>query len=325
MPPGFNRSRSQKCLWALAWPSPPAPLPGGLGEPGFFQSPSPKLGEGFKVRAKLRAIKKGCGLLILAVGAVVMSWPQAALGQSIEPTQILDSRPLDAASDDTSGEWGDPLPADSETADPESANPESTDPAIESESSPTVEASDPVYLRPSEACPAEYETLVATLLRDLPQYANLVVARSFRPSMVNPATEVNRPATPPTPSPVGTMLIASQPDFEPIDLSERAFGTGVNSDSDLRQVFFTTLERQYLSNQVVSLQQFHWLFLVQAEDGWRSVLLYSSLGGDPARDVADQRLTPPQESSQGVVGQAVRLWLRDCRAGAVFPSALPNR
>jgi len=71
----------------------------------------------------------------------------------------------------------------------------------------------------------------------------------------------------------------------------------------------------------VSLQQFHWLFLVQTEDGWRSVLIYSSLGGDPARPLADQRLMPPQESSQGIVGQAVRLWLRDCRAGAVFPPA----
>jgi hypothetical protein len=324
MPPGFNRRRSQKCLLALAWPSPPAPLPGGKGEPEFFQSPSPKLGEGFKVRAKLRAIKKDCGLLILAVGAVVMSWPQAALGQSIEPTQILDSRPLDDASDDIRVEWGNPLPADSETADPESAHPEPTDSTVDAEPAPTAEASDPVYLRPSEACPAEYETLVATLLRDLPQYANLVAARGFRPSMVHSATEANRLATPPTPSPVGTMLVASQPDFKPIDLSERAFGAGVNSDSGLRQVFFTTLERQYLSNQVVSLQQFHWLFLAQAEDGWHSVLLYSSVGGNPARDLANQRLTPPQESSQGVVGQAVRLWLRDCRAGAVVPESSPN-
>jgi hypothetical protein len=121
------------------------------------------------------------------------------------------------------------------------------------------------------------------------------------------------------------MLIASQPDFEPLDLTDRAFGAGLDSESDIRQVFFTTLERQYLSRQVVSLQQFHWLFLVQAEDGWRSVLLYSSLGGDPASPLADQRLTPPQESSQGVVGQAVRLWLRDCRAGTVFPPASSQR
>lgn len=266
---------------------------------------------------------QGWSVALLAILPVVIVWPQVALGQSTEPTQPLDAAPPH----DASLEWGDPLP---ETADPESTNPalaapEPTDPTVEAEPAPATEARDPAYLRPSEACPAEYETLVTTLLRDLPQYANLVAARSFRPSMVSPATGTDNPATLTTPAPVGTMLIASQPDFEPIDLTDRAFGAGLDSESDIRQVFFTTLERQYLSHQVVSLQQFHWLFLVQTEDGWRSVLLYSSLGGNPARELADQRLTPPQESSQGVVGQAVRLWLRDCRAGTVFPPASPNR
>ncbi|WP_198807403.1 hypothetical protein [Leptolyngbya sp. BL0902] len=249
-----------------------------------------------------------------------MSWPQVALGQSPEPTQSLDS----VSPHDASLEWGDPLPTDPEIPAPATPTPEAPNAERDPDASPVNEASDPVYLRPSEACPAEYETLVTTLLRDLPQYANLVAARSFRPPVVPPTTDGQDSATPPTPSPVGTMLIASQPDFEPIDLSDRAFGAGLDSESDIRQVFFTTLERQYLSNRVVSLQQFHWLFLVQAEGGWRSVLLYSSLGGDPARPLAEQRLTPPQESSQGVVGQAVRLWLRDCRAGAVFPPPSPN-
>ena len=29
--------------------------------------------------------------------------------------------------------------------------------------------------------------------------------------------------------------------------------------------------------------------------------------------------TPPRETSEGIIGQAVRLWLRDCRAGAIYP------
>lgn len=236
------------------------------------------------------------------------------LGQSSQPLDLEAPADLDG---------GEPLFPDPETLDSETPDDLEADSAPDVDSSSVRDASDPVYLRPSAACPAEYETLVTTLLRDLPQYANLVAARSFRPSIVDPATDATRPAIPPTPSPMGTMLIASQPDFEPIDLADRAFGTGLDAESDLRQVFFTTLERQYLSHQVVSLQQFHWLFLVQAEDGWRSVLLYSSLGGNPTRDLADQRLTPPQESSHGIVGQAVRLWLRDCRGGAVFPSAAP--
>lgn len=219
-------------------------------------------------------------------------------------------------------EWGDPLPTGPAAPVPAAPVPETpdefgTDSELDAGSPPGEEASDPVYLRPSEACPGEYETLVTTLLRDLPQYANRVAARSFPPSRVDPVTDSQNPGTPPTPSPMGSMLMASQPDFEPMDLSDRAFGARLDSESEIRQVFFTTLERQYLSHQVVSLQHFHWLFLVQSEDGWRSVLLYSSLGGYPD----PQRLTPPQESSQGIVGQAVRLWLRDCRAGAVFPPA----
>ena len=251
--------------------------------------------------------------LLMTLGAVML-WPQSAMGQNSAPTQPLNPAPPNDL------EWGEPLPTD----------PEDLVPEAETDPSPMGESSDPVYLRPTEACPADYETLVTTLLRDLPSYANRVAARGFRPSRTIPAANIPA-ATDPDQSPlipaspaaaVGTMIVASQPDFEPLDLTDRAFGSGLDTESDLRQVFFTTLERQYLSDQAVSLQHFHWLFLVQSEDGWRAVLLYSSLGSYPA---ADGRLTPPQESSQGIIGQAVRLWLRDCRAGAVFPPAAPNR
>lgn len=277
---------------------------------------------------------------LLTILPAVIFWPQIATGQPMgnaaalspvgvgeetSPLRVGPSTQSLEPEDPPNLEWGEPLPTKPESPTPET--PTLADPNSELDpTSPSVdEAGDPVYLRPSEACPAEYENLVTTLLRDLPQYANLVAARSFRLPMNRPAPDTSGATTPPTPSPVGTMLIASQPDFEPIDLTDRAFGAGLDPASDLRQVFFTTLERQYLSHQVVSLQQFHWLFLVQTEDGWRSVLIYSSLGGDPARPLADQRLTPPQESSQGIVGQAVRLWLRDCRAGAVFPPASSHR
>ncbi|MFH7241942.1 MAG: hypothetical protein ACHWZW_03730 [Spirulina sp.] len=263
------------------------------------------------------------GAALLTILPMVMFWPRIATGQLLQTSaggmglNLAEStQPLDSETSPNL-EWGEPLPTDPEDPDPETADELDTENQPDAGSPPGNESPDPVYLRPSEACPAEYETLVTTLLRDLPQYANLVAARSFRPPIVSPATDTENPATPAVPAPLGTMLIASQPDFEPIDLTDRAFGAGLDAESDLRQVFFTTLERQYLSDQVVSLQQFHWLFLVQTEDGWRSVLLYSSLGGYPD----PQRLTPPQESSQGIVGQAVRLWLRDCRAGAVLPPA----
>ncbi|NJL49401.1 MAG: hypothetical protein HC929_20595 [Leptolyngbyaceae cyanobacterium SM2_5_2] len=79
-------------------------------------------------------------------------------------------------------------------------------------------------LRPVNRCPQAYETLVAGLLRDLPSYANLVASRSL-----------GRPVE--GTGPVGTVLVASAPDFEPIDLSEPAFGTGLDRTSEIQQVF----------------------------------------------------------------------------------------
>lgn len=134
------------------------------------------------------------GLSLLAVMAMSMPWPQVALGQSPAPTQPLDS----GSPDDASWEWGDPLPTDPEISDSETPTPEAPNSDIDPTSPPVNEASDPVYLRPSEACPAEYETLVTTLLRDLPQYANLVAARSFRPPVLPPTTDTAPAAPPPT-------------------------------------------------------------------------------------------------------------------------------
>jgi hypothetical protein len=172
---------------------------------------------------------------------------------------------------------------------------------------PSPLGDDPVFLRPVDPCPEEVNRLVSGLLQDLPSYANRVASRSLG----HPAEQIH---------PFGAVLIASQPDFEPLDLSEQAFGAGLDQASAIQQVFFTTLERHYRNNQAVSLQNYHWLFLVRSEDGWRLALLYSSVGAYPA---AVRSPTPPEESSDGIVGQAVRLWLRDCRAGAVFlPDAM---
>ncbi|HIK44125.1 MAG TPA: hypothetical protein IGR64_04470 [Leptolyngbyaceae cyanobacterium M65_K2018_010] len=168
-------------------------------------------------------------------------------------------------------------------------------------------------MRPAASCPQDIETLVPWLLQDLPSYANRVASRG-RGSLAQPL------------EPLGTVVVASQPDFAPLDLADRALGPGLDPRADIRQVFFTTLERQYQPTQVVSLQHFHWLFFVSTADGWRLALMYSSLGGYPRSDDSSSAtgpvglLTPPQESSQGILGQAVSLWLRDCRAGAVFPT-----
>lgn len=188
---------------------------------------------------------------------------------------------------------------------------------------------DSPYLRPSNRCPSDLQGLTTGLLKDLPSYANRVASRNLR-----------LPVEEPSVAPPNIVVIAGLPDFTPIELSDYSpahteadavtngdadSDAATRADSPLQQVFFTTLERQYWRNQVVSLQNYHWLFLVQNEDGWYMALLYSSLGrygagAGPLASVAGQRPpTPPEESSDGIIGQAIRLWLRDCRAGAVFP------
>lgn len=172
---------------------------------------------------------------------------------------------------------------------------------------PTISSPSPApYLRPPNACPEAVETLVTGLVRDLPSYANRIARRQLG---------VND-----TLAGFGTVLVAGRAEFEPLDISDRLFDSGLYNPDEIQQVFFTTLERQYTETEQVLMQQFHWLFLTQADDGWRLVLMFSRLGvvGDERRPP-----TPPEESSNGIIGQAVRLWLRDCRAGAVYPIELP--
>lgn len=163
-----------------------------------------------------------------------------------------------------------------------------------------------IYLRPSEPCPGELETVVTGLLRDLPTYGNLVAGRT-----------VGR--IPPPEWPFGSVLLVSQPEYKPIDLSSRTFGNLDSLDPDTQQVFFTTLERQYVREESVLLQHYHWLFLTPSDRGWQMVFMYSSVGPYPANRPASRPPTPPQDSTDGIIGQAVRLWLRDCRARSVYP------
>lgn len=157
----------------------------------------------------------------------------------------------------------------------------------------------PVFIRPDATCPTELDALISLLLRDLPSYANRVSQRAyiedFRITEDIP----------------GTIILAGRPEYQPIELPAREY-TAAEADAT-SQVFFTTLERQYASDEIVDLQHYYWLFLTQTETGWRFVLLFSSLGEDPA----GQPPTPPKDATQGVVARAIRLWLRDCQAGSI--------
>ena len=161
-------------------------------------------------------------------------------------------------------------------------------------------ASTEPFLRPPMVCPQDVETLTAGLLRDLPSYANRVARRTL--------------GTTPDDTQFGTVLLAGRAEFEPLPIEALAFEPV--ADDATQQVFFTTLERRYLDGETMRQEQYHWLFLVPTVNGWRLTLMFSRLGpaDHPARPP-----TPPQESSDGIMGQAVRLWLRDCRAGTLFP------
>ncbi|WP_199246228.1 hypothetical protein [[Phormidium] sp. ETS-05] len=60
---------------------------------------------------------------------------------------------------------------------------------------------------------------------------------------------------------------------------------------------------------MVLLQRFHWLFLTKTADGWELVQMFSIQGRTEA-----QPPTPPEESRDSFIGEAIRSWLQDCRS-----------
>ena len=184
------------------------------------------------------------------------------------------------------------------------------------ESIPTSTPSAP--LRPVSNCPAELTRLTNGLVRDLPSYANRVAYRNF-----GKFRAFQRPST---------FILVSQPDFEPLAIESRSYTATPAAEDEVEQVFLTTLERQYNPQEAIELQHYHWVFLTQADSGWYLAFMFSSLGpyppvqpltGQPILTTqltqTAQSLTPPRDSSDGLLAEAIRLWLRDCRAGAVYP------
>lgn len=151
------------------------------------------------------------------------------------------------------------------------------------------------------ACPEDLETLTALLMRDVPSYANRVMQRSRRLSRRGESFSY--------------VVLAGRREFTPLPLSPSSYSsiTPTTDESPPQQVFFTTLERQYISGKAVESQLFHWLFLTKTTGGWRLALMFTQFGSP----VRGRPPTPPQESSNGIVGQAVINWLRDCRAGVI--------
>jgi hypothetical protein len=166
-------------------------------------------------------------------------------------------------------------------------------------------------------CPQEFQPLVQRLLLDLPSYTNRVSTR----------LDIS----------YSYLLVAGKPEFEPLPLSPIPLSpaTPTLPGAQPQQVFFTTLVRRYeswlaeqqhrqgfspsqkpISNprtQIREYQEYHWLFLVPSEQGWRFVMLFSIQGSYPQIDPP----LPPKDASQGKLAMAIRAWLRDCRTGTV--------
>jgi hypothetical protein len=149
-------------------------------------------------------------------------------------------------------------------------------------------------------CPDQtIETLTNKLLHDLPGYANRSIQRA-RPPLLSGKPDF-----------YSYVLVAGRPEFTPLPLTPGKYGSDVpNSESaGVEQVFFTTLERMYTGGKAIDLQQFHWLFLTKTSTGWRMVMMFSQIGYYPA----NKPPTPPKDTTNGDIGQAINVWLRDCR------------
>ena len=155
----------------------------------------------------------------------------------------------------------------------------------------------PTQATPKEdkTCPADVQTLMTRMLRDLPSYGNRVTQRSRRGDRT---VEV-----------YNYILVAGNPEFEPLPLSNLQYEPELPDDT--KQVFFTTLERQYTPTEAILLQNYYWLFLTPSSEGWRVVLLFSQLADLEQDDLP----LPPQDAINGAIGQGIKLWLKDCRAG----------
>jgi hypothetical protein len=186
-------------------------------------------------------------------------------------------------------------------------------------------------LRSRNACPTEPEALTAALIRDIPNYTNRVLQRTTavlnnaESSLENPFSDnlLNNPLNDLSTASILTrspyrpsyVLVAGSLNLTPLDLNEYAFTTAPEAGGPLTQVFFTTLSRQYSGLRFNEVQEYHWLFLAPTADGWWPAFIFSSVD-NPATVRAP---SPPRENSRGSVGQAVQLWLRDCRAGTIEP------
>ncbi|MGF1540672.1 MAG: hypothetical protein ACFCU5_09515 [Pleurocapsa sp.] len=166
----------------------------------------------------------------------------------------------------------------------------------------------------TNTCPADLQNLTPLLLKDLPDYSNRVIQRTQK---LHRDRNIYR-----------YIITAGKAELEPLNLPQIQYNSGDSQPP--KQVFFTVLEREYSNNQKTEIQTYHWLFLTPTANGWQLVTMFSRFGdsSEITRRSAFRGLlettptqntppTPPKETSNGIIGRGIQLWLRDCQAGRI--------
>lgn len=143
-------------------------------------------------------------------------------------------------------------------------------------------------------CSENINEILPQMLEDIPSYGNRVIQQ---------ARKLDRQV-----DTYSYVLIASKAEFEPLSLKTQQYEPIVADTTE--QAFFTTLEKQYIDEQLVTFEKYYWIFLTPTERGWQLVhLLYRLRQSDP-----DYPITPPRDNTRGIVGRAAEIWLRDYNA-----------
>lgn len=152
--------------------------------------------------------------------------------------------------------------------------------------------------KPRSTCPADVKTLTNLLLKDIPSYANRIMQR---------ARQINKNMS------YNYVVVAGRPEFEPLPLNLGPSQYPSLFSESTEQIFFTTLERGYSNNKPITMQLYYWLILAPTDKGWELLTIFTRIGSP----VPGQPPLPPKEVSQGIMGQAISLWLRDCQLGTI--------
>ncbi|WP_413167118.1 hypothetical protein ACL6C3_10505 [Capilliphycus salinus ALCB114379] len=142
-----------------------------------------------------------------------------------------------------------------------------------------------------QTCPADLQTLLDEMLPDLPSYTNRVIERRSNSRDSKRDTSI--------------LLAGKLDELEPLP-----FNVNLDYPDETFLVYLKTWQRQYYNNKVIRVQQYHWLFLRKSSSGWEFEKMFSKSSSYPRYGF----YPVPGETSKSAIAEAIRLWLRDCKA-----------